>query len=71
MAKYIDDPNIGEELRDLVEGFGIVYEDVLRIEITPLEVSVEVCLHDENGSKYADPETGEVAKEVLTFPVQT
>lgn len=62
--------DIHDEVWSLCEKLDLNPVDVLQLDISPTSVSAAVCKL-KNGSKYVDPDTGEVAIDVRQFEVVT
>jgi hypothetical protein len=69
----LSDPirEICERLREICERLGFKNTDVGHIDFTPGETTITVYLNNNHGSKYVDPDTGEVAMQTLTFKTRS
>ena len=64
-------PDISEYVRGICEALGVEPKNVARMIIRPTFASFEVFRLDENGSKYIEDETNEVALDEVEFKVKT
>jgi uncharacterized protein YlzI (FlbEa/FlbD family) len=63
--------DLHEPVFDILQRLGLEPESVARLDVTPREVVAEVYLLNENGKKYIDQESDEVAVKRVKFLART
>lgn len=62
--------DIRAETKALCHKLGLDESWVARLEWTPTLMTAEVFTPNKNGAKHIDPETGDAAKDTLTFDIR-
>lgn len=63
--------NISEPLQQICHLLNLRYDQILELTLQPLDATAVICLLNEEGNKYIDPDTDDVAKQTLTFQITT
>jgi hypothetical protein len=70
-AEWNDRIDLSDPILEICERLGFKNTDISHIDFTPGETTITVYLNNKHGSKYVDPDTGEVAMQTLTFKTRS